>query len=54
MKEYRVMMIIDNVIVSSSSLFTGTKKQCMAIANRQNKNTDKHPSVSYSVLPCIN
>lgn len=46
-------MLIDNVTVSNSCLFAGTKKQCMAIANRQNKNTDKHPSVSYSVLPCI-
>lgn len=53
MKNYRVMMMIDNVIVSSSCLFAGTKKQCITIANRQNRNKDKHSSVFYSVLPCI-
>lgn len=54
MKDYRVMMLIDNVVVSSSCLFAGTKKQCLVIANRQNRNTDKHASISYFVLSCIN
>jgi hypothetical protein len=52
-RQYKVMMQVDDQVVSSSALFAGTQAQCHKIAARNNNSRDRHESISYVVLPCV-
>ena len=53
MQEYRVMMFIGGVKVPSSAIANGTLDHCNGVAKRLNASKNKHASVSWAVLPCI-
>jgi hypothetical protein len=53
MQEYRVMMFIGGVEVPSSAIANGTLDHCNGVAKRLNASKNKHASVSWAVLPCI-
>lgn len=52
MNTHYVAMQINGSIVPSSAIACGPLAKCKAVAKRQNNPKDKHPSVSFVVLPC--